>query len=323
MNDQSAPAVINRMSMFFAPSFAVFLATLPNKKQLKFPMLVYLVYMLASLFTGRRNTFVTEALMIVIYFVFRDSLLPKAKRVLRKRTVLLGIVGVCVLMYLLQLFAVMRSGGSPLHQNFMDVFVNAFFSQGASFRVVVQTVNQWDCFNHAESWKFLFYPFEMFAHNNLVIRSLFGLTPIIEVQNMQFVQSTHNFAHVLTYMVDPGRYLSGGGFGTSFVAEAFVAYGYPGVVAVSALVGVIFRFFASMFTRPWPVLASCLIAIKDFVYIPRSFAFLWVTDVLNITYICFYIGIYLLALLMVWLRAHVHVSPGTYCAGPAVPKEES
>jgi oligosaccharide repeat unit polymerase len=207
VSETSVPTVISRMSLFFVPSFAVFLATLPDKKQLKWPMVVYTVYMLASLFTGRRNTFVTEALMIMIYFVMRDTLLKKDRRILKKRTVAIGAVVAVAGMYLLQVFAEVRSGGFKFDKNFLTLFSNFFYSQGASFRVVVQTVNKWDYIDHTISWQYLFYPFEMFIHNNQITRALFGFTPIVEVQNLAFVQYTHNYAHVLTYMVDPGRYL--------------------------------------------------------------------------------------------------------------------
>ncbi|HCR43904.1 MAG TPA: hypothetical protein DIV41_04910 [Ruminococcaceae bacterium] len=134
---------------------------------------------------------------------------------------------------------------------------------------------------------------------------------MIEVQTPLFARTTHNFAHALTYMVDRSRYIAGGGFGTSFVAEAYVAYGMPGVVAVSALIGVIFRFFSSMLSRSWVVVAISLLAVKDLVYIPRSFAFLWVTDVFNITYLCFFMALYIVALFTVKRGTHVRRVNGT------------
>jgi oligosaccharide repeat unit polymerase len=301
------PSVISRLSMFFVPAFAVFLATLPNKKQMKWPLMIYGVYMLASLLTGRRNTIVTEALMLIIYFVLRDSLLEKSKRVLKKRTVVFaGIFGVAA-MYLLQLLALIRAGLSLEGRGFGEMLVSFFDSQGASFRVVMETVNHIALFPRETAYQYLFYPFELFVHNNVVTSTLFGLKPIIEVQNSQFVQTTHNFAHVLTYLVDPGRYLTGGGFGTSYIAEAYVAYRILGIVLVSLMIGLIFRFFSSMLTRSWVVIACGLIAIKSFVYIPRSFAFLWVSEVFNITYLCFFVVIYLAALIIAKLGTHIRV----------------
>ncbi|WP_411678094.1 O-antigen polysaccharide polymerase Wzy family protein [Caproicibacter sp.] len=305
VNAASIPSAVSRLSMFFVPSFAVFLATMPSRKQLKLPMAVYGVYLLATLFTGRRNTFVCEAITILIYFVLRDSLNEKSERIFKKRTVVGGGILAVVAMYLLQLLAEIRAYGLLSHRNFLDTVVNFLYSQGASFRVVVQTVNNWDLFDHGMTWKYLFYPFELFVHNNLITRSLFGLSPILEVQTTAFVVGTHNYAHALTYLVDPLRYLSGGGFGTSFVAESYVAFGFLGVIIVGAGVGLILRFFASMLTRSWIVMACCLLALRDFVYIPRSFAFLWVTNVFNLTYLCFYVAVYLAALFVFRLGTHV------------------
>lgn len=299
------PGIISRLSMFFVPAFAVFLGTLPNKKQMKLPVTIYGVYMLASVFTGRRNTIVTEAFMLMIYIVLRDNLLPWDKRVLKKRIVayagVFGVIG----MYLLQFLALIRAGMSLDGRSFGAMLVSFFDSQGASFRVIIQTVNHINLFSLSTAYQYLFYPFELFVHNNVVTRTVFGLSPIIEVQNSQFVQTTHNFAHVLTYLVDPARYLSGGGFGTSYVAEAYVAYRIFGVIAVSILIGLVFRFFSSMLSRSWVVIACSLIAVKNFVYIPRSFAFLWVTDVFNITYLCFFIAIYLAALVIAKIGTHI------------------
>ena len=303
--EQSVPSAISRMSMFFAPSFAVFLATIPNRKQMRFPMILYGIYMLTSLLTGRRNTFVCEALMIIIYFVLRDGLLPKERRVLKKAKVVWVIVLAAGAMYVLEMVAELRAGYSVRHKNFFSSLVSFVYSQGASFRVVIQTVNCWDRFDHQTAYQFLFYPFEKYAHNNALLHSIFGLTPIIEAQNMNFVSSTHNFAHVITYMVDPTRYLAGGGFGTSYVAEAYVAYGMAGVAVMSAVVGVVFRFFSSMLTRSWVVLALCLLAVKDFTYIPRNFAFSWVIDVFSITYLCYFAAVYFAALLLAWLGSHI------------------
>lgn len=303
--EQNVPSVISRMSMFFVPSFAVFLATLPNRKQMRFPMVLYGIYMLISLFTGRRNTFVCEALMLIIYFVLRDSLLPKEQRVLTRKKVVWAVVLAVVLMYVLEMIAELRAGYSVRHKNVFSSLVNFIYSQGASFRVVIQTVNCWDRFDHSTGYQFLFYPFEKYAHNNTLLHSIFGFTPIVEAQNMNFVSTTHNFAHVITYMVDPTRYLTGGGFGTSYVAEAYVAYGMAGVAVMSAVVGVVFRFFSSMLTRSWVVLALCLLAVKDFVYIPRNFALSWVIDVFSITYLCYFLAIYFLALIFAQIGSHV------------------
>jgi oligosaccharide repeat unit polymerase len=305
MNNSSVPSVISRMSAFFAPSFAVFLATLPNRKQMWFPLVIYSAYMLTSLFTGRRNIFVCELLMLLIYAFLRVVLSRKGKLALSKKKILLVVLFCAVSAYMMQLVALIRNGSSFTAKGFFATIGDFIYSQGASFRVVIQTVNCWNRFDHQTAYQYLFYPFEKYVHNNVLLSSIFGFAPITEGQNIRFVSSTHNFAHVITFMVNPAYYLSGGGFGTSFVAEAYVAYGMAGVVIVSAMVGVIFRFFSSLLTRNWVVIAMGLIALKDFVYIPRNLTFSWVIDVFSLTYLAYYIAVYFLALFLARLAPHL------------------
>jgi oligosaccharide repeat unit polymerase len=133
MSSANIPSVVSRLSMFFVPSFAVFLATMPNRKQLTLPMAVYGVYLLATLLTGRRNIFVCETLTILIYFVLRDSLFDKEKRIFKKRSVISGGIISVVAMYLLQRLAEIRAYGLLSQRNFFDTVVNFFYSQERVF----------------------------------------------------------------------------------------------------------------------------------------------------------------------------------------------
>ncbi|MCH3973041.1 MAG: O-antigen polysaccharide polymerase Wzy family protein [Oscillospiraceae bacterium] len=318
--ENEVPSVISRLSMFFVPSFAVFLATLPDRRQLRLPLLVYGVYMLSSLLTGRRNTFVCEALMLLIYFVLRDRLLPKEQRLVQKKRIVPILILAVVLVYLLQVVAVRRSGSGSGH-NLLNMISNFIYSQGATYRVVQQTVNCWDRFDHQTAWQFIFYPCTEFVHNNPLTQTIFGLSPIVSTQSTQYVLTNYNLAHVLTYMVDPARYLSGGGFGTTYVAEAYLGFGMAGVAVVSGFFGVAFRFFSSMLTRSWPVLALSLLAVKELVYVPRNFALSWVFNTFSITYLLYFIGIYLLALLIARLGAHLRRTNGSICPAREVPSD--
>ena len=60
-----------------------------------------------------------------------------------------------------------------------------------------------------------------------------------------------------------------------------------------------------MVGRSWPAIALGLIAIKSFVYLPRNYALIWITDVFNVTYLCFLLGLYLAAQLLYTLGTHL------------------
>ena len=302
------PSIISRLALFFTPTFAVFLATMPSAKQMRLPMCVYGVYLLASVFTGRRNMIVTSLMMLALYFVLRDNLLPKEKRVLTKRLVflfcVLGLGGV----YLLQMVAYVRSGLQN-ESSFFSTLVSFVDSQGASFRVVVKTFDYMEFFDPDTSYRYLLFPLELFVTNNSIGQTVFHTDPIIQVQTAEFAQNTYSYSHVLTYLVDSAKYLRGEGFGTSYVAEAYVAFGMAGAVAISAVIGLAFRWFSSMFSRSWPAIALGLIAVKSFVYLPRNYALGWITDVFNITYLCFILGLYLAAQLLYTLGTHLRRTP--------------
>ena len=299
------PSIISRFALFFTPAFAVFLATLPSAKQMRLPMCVYGVYLLASVFTGRRNTIVTSLLMLVVYFVLRDNLLPKEKRILTKRVVLLACVVGLGGVYLLQMVAYLRSGILGTGDSFFGTIISFIDSQGASFRVVVKTIDYMEFFDPQTTYRFLLFPLELFVTNNSIGQTVFHTEPIISLQTAEFAESTNSYSHVLTYLVDPARYLRGEGFGTSYVAEGYVAFGIVGVIALSVMIGVAFRWFSSMLGRSWPVIALGLIAIKSFVYLPRNYALGWITDVFNVTYLCFLLGLYLAAQLLYTLGTHL------------------
>lgn len=301
------PGAITRLSTLFVPSFVVFLGTMPTLRQMRGPLAVYVIYMAASIFTGRRNMLVTEALMLAVYFFFRDAIRPKVRRRLNWKwaipILLVGILG-C---YALQQMAYMRSGYVNWNRSIFSVLMSFMDSQGASFRVVMQTIkNQGAVWAVENPLAFLLYPFELFIRNNTVFSTLFGLTPIVEVQTTDFVRDTHNYAHWLTYQVDPMRYIRGGGFGTSFVAESYAACGVLGVIVVAAVLAVLFRWLSSLLTRNWLGIAVGLYMFRMLIYTPRNFAFSWITDTFSITNIVYVAALYMVSLLVMQIGTHLH-----------------
>ena len=297
----SVPGVISMTATFFLPAFVLYIATLPTKNQLILPFGLYVVIMGMSLLSGRRNNLVKDALLLLVYVVMRDDLLPKAKQVIKKGLVFVGGIFGLIGMYLLN---GMRTGFAT-SSSFVQTLIDFVSSQGATFRVVMQTVNNLDRFDPAQTHRYLFFPIERFLTENFIAQALFGTTTTVETQTVAYAEATHNFAHVITYMVNPARYLSGGGFGTSFVAESFVAYGLLGVILISMLLGILLRFFPSLLTRSVFVVAFGLMAIRELVYIPRNFAFSWVFDTFTFTYVFYFGGVFLLAALLHFLGTHV------------------
>lgn len=304
-NPMQVPALISRVASLFVPSFAVFLGTLPTRKQLYFPLFLYGVYMFSSILTGRRNIIVCELLMLLVYFLLRDNLRAKGRRYLTPRVVVPALLCGVGAAYLLQMFAYARIDAAETG-SFGQVLLRFVDSQGASFRVVNETVEHMASFDPAVAYQYLLYPLELFFRNNAFTGTLFGLVPVpAETQTVGYVQSTHNFGHVLTYLVSPEKYLRGEGFGTSFIAEGYVAAGFLGVLLVGIMAGVALRFIASLLSHSWVGIALGLIALRGLVYIPRNFTLHWLTETFTITYLCLFAAFYFVALLALHLGTHL------------------
>ncbi|HHX36990.1 MAG TPA: O-antigen polysaccharide polymerase Wzy, partial [Clostridiaceae bacterium] len=87
---------------------------------------------------------------------------------------------------------------------------------------------------------YLLGPFLDYYKNNAVGR-LFDLDSEWYFAGNSEAKATegNDFAHALSYVVMPERYVGGEGIGSSFVAEAYFMYGYVGVFFVSALIGLL------------------------------------------------------------------------------------
>ena len=292
------PAIISIWGTFFLPSFVLFLATKPSKKQLIIPMGIYALGMGLTLLTGRRNMLVRDLLMLVIYIVMRDDLRGTAKKFITKTIALISALIGVVLLYALNFINIIRGIKTEGSSGIISTIVNFISSQGVSFRVVVKTIESYPEFDRLTAPHFLFYPIELYMNNNIFSQFLFGTVPIAETQTESFAQGTFNLGHKLTYMFDPSRYLDGGGFGTAYIAESYLAFNIVGVILVSIMLGALIRYSSSILTRTPFVAALGLILIRYLVYVPRNFAFGWVFEVFNFTYIIFFMVVYFFALIL-------------------------
>lgn len=71
------------------------------------------------------------------------------------------------------------------------------------------------------------------------VSNFFGLFPFYKSQELEAVYHNNNFGATITYLVDPQRFLGGGGLGSSYIAEAWVDFGYVGIIVVNFVFGIL------------------------------------------------------------------------------------
>lgn len=281
---------IRTIASLTLPAFAIFLATMPSKKQIIIPTLLYGVIMALSLLSGRRNIFVRDLLMLLIYLIMRDDVRQSAKKIFTKTRVLItGGIGL-ISIYMLQGMRTNFSG------SFLRSIFNFIYDQGASIKVVVKTIIHHNIFSD-NPLRYLFYPIELQLRNGF-FGALFNLSPIVESQTAIYAATTYNYAHKLTYFVEPARYLEGGGFGASYIADGYILFGVLGVIIVSIILGALIRFLPSLMTRSVVTIAFGLMFIRYVVYMPRNFFIGFIPEIFNFPYICFIGFIFALSLLI-------------------------
>ncbi len=69
----------DRYQIFAPTAFYIFLSTLPEKKDAKVPIMLYILYAFLSLGTGRRVNFITSLLIIFAYAMCKNKIKPGEK----------------------------------------------------------------------------------------------------------------------------------------------------------------------------------------------------------------------------------------------------
>ena len=133
------------------------------------------------------------------------------------------------------------------------------------------------------------------SFNDNFIFHLIGIAHSYVPQTVEMAMCGHSLGSYLTYTVDPSRYLAGGGFGSSYIAEAWLDTGYFGVIFWSFIYGVILaKIYYWIKSNVW---LSCLsfYMLINIVYAPRGHVISFISEFISPTYFLVMIIIYLYA----------------------------
>ena len=212
-------SLLSKADIILPLTVAIIMASLPTKREFKWPFRLYCLYLLLSLASGRRGTFILGLLQVFVFIVYMQGLYPEDEWFKRKYFLYLAAI-VPVLAIAGSIINITRFGGSTEKMGLFEAFVAFFYDQGVTGNVVKRA------FQYSDRIPDATYTLE-FLHSGIVAK-LLG----IKVYNGNTIEHAlygNSMAHALGYIVLGKQYLLGRGTGSSYIIDLYYDYGYFGV----------------------------------------------------------------------------------------------
>lgn len=281
------PFVVQKIAQMSGMFYWIFLSTLPDSKKAKLPTILFILNTALTLLTGARGTTVRDVMAVGLYYYFRH----KSKAKLNDNTVwvsktmkIIIIVMVPVMIVFLGLFAHIRLGEGLQFSGFFKGLQMFFDQQGGSVDVIGRAIYCQDRnLLPSTNISYTFGPVINLFRNGIFGR-LLGLQVVSSgEQTAALAMQGNNLGATVTYIMAQAYYNIGGGFGTCYIAELAVDFGYVGVIAFNLFLGWLLNNVNYFISRKWWLNAVGLLIIRDILYMPRDFALSFISSIFSAT----------------------------------------
>lgn len=255
------PYIIKKIADLTQIAFYVYLFTFPGKKEAKVPLILYIIYLFLTLGTGRRYTFVSNLLILFVYFTLRNK---RGDMWLRKKT--LGIIVVLVPFFIAFLNSINSlrfkvEGEVGLVAKLFDFF----YDIGSSENVIKYE------FRMGEMLPDKFYSLGTcikFLRENLVMR-LLGVETF-SGNNAANALNGYAYTHAMSYLAWGNYYLRGNAMGSSYIAELHHDFSYTGIVVGNLIYAYCLQRFFRFRERNVILNTVYMLTLYNFLLSPRG-----------------------------------------------------
>lgn len=228
--------LISKLQLVMESAFCIFLATLPGKKIFKRPAIFYLFFLVLTLGSGQRSSFLLGLMLLFIFVVFMNGLQP-SEGWFKRKYIAYGIIAFPIIAAGASIFNAIRFEKSISDISFWELFGNFFYEQGVTSYIIKRA------YELEASIPPDIYTLE-FMHSGL-LAPLLGID-VYHGNTVAHAVHGGSFTHALGYTIMGDAYLAGGGTGSSFLAELYYDFRYAGVIIGSLLYGWIFTKFTNL-----------------------------------------------------------------------------
>lgn len=274
----SLPYVLVQIGDTCIIALFIFLATMPRKKEANIPIMLYLAQSVLSVLTGKRNLLVIPIIFVLVYYVMRNRINTGKEKWIKRKHIIAFAILVPFLLSFLYAYKYTRVDIEKENKNLVQSVVGFF--EDTSFSVNVISYEK-----HYED----IIPDKIYSFGSVidylrenVITQMFFDFPVYTGQTKERALNAHNFSHTITYLRSSKYYLSGHGYGSSYIAEAYHDMGYFGVILFSCIYGALLSLCYNFKNKSILFVTLSFIAFKSLMIAPRAAASAWLSDIINL-----------------------------------------
>ncbi|WP_084002766.1 O-antigen polysaccharide polymerase Wzy family protein [Dorea sp. D27] len=233
-----APYIIHLIAGFMKYSLCIFLGTFPEKKKCYLPLALYLISAIPGLIIGVRNPIMLNAVFIFLYFFIRDALHDKDKWLGKLEKMAIGIGTPAALLFM-GAYSSIRVGNSNIPDGIGKLFVSFFYGQGVSFKVLNIGYSCMDILPNRMEKNYTFGGFIDYVTHGAIAQKFFSAEALDSGNSVKNAMLSNNLSHSLAYVSKGDEYITGHGWGSSYLLETFIDFGYWGIAVYSFLLAYI------------------------------------------------------------------------------------
>lgn len=261
LSENTVLYLISKIEIIMPVTFCIFIATLPNKKEFKVPAVFYLAYLVLSLGSGQRSTFMLGLLLLFIFLVYMQGLYPE-EIWFKRNYIIYGVAMVPILAVMGTVYNIVRFGGEVQGINLFESFCDFFYDQGVSSNIIKRA------FMYAEDIPGDSVYFFEFLHSGIIAR-LLNIT-VYNGNTIEHALYGNSFTHALGYTILGNGYLMGRGTGTSYLAELYYDFGYIGIAVGTVVYGWLFTIINKIKSNNLFSRALIFTVITQLLWAPRG-----------------------------------------------------
>ncbi len=283
------PSIILRLSYIYILMLCIYLATMPKKKGAVLIFIQYLAISATKMLFGSRSDFILGLMFMAVYFMMRDHLNERTlqnnlrEKWFGKKEITVCIVAIPLLVILMVFVEYYRTQSSFEFSGIYETMLEFFESQGVSIDILGYSYNNAGKLEQPH-FLYLFDNTWTFLKTNPISAALFG-TKAYGVNTVERAIYGTSLDQSLYYIINPTSYLSGRGGGSSYVAEAYLGYGYIGVFVLNVVLAMVMEKMYEFRYRSFAGLVVSLVFIQQLFFTPRAGFDDFIGDFVSVTHI--------------------------------------